>query len=375
MLRIALALAAFVAVSDRCSAGLSIIELQPLAGGGYTDVSSVNDRGDAVGTSAPDGGSSRAVVWHGAGSGSGGNVPQRVGPNGFSPGKINNGGQIAGNLAFGNGGYGPAVAQGDNASVLPDPRNGYGASVGSINDAGKVTGTAYRDGRLRAVTWQAGQPRWLPDWGLGSHAGAVNTAGAIAGDVLTDNGTFRPVVWGPADSLRELPVPSWGVGGSAGVITDAGLVAGTIYNSMGLLKPVVWTDVGVRSLPLLTVGWNGTPWAANEAGLIVGSADDADGQPHAVLWQDGHVRDLNDLLPADSGWRLTVAADVNESGQIVGQGYLDGQPRGYLLDLSAGDAGGNGGSPPPAVPLPAAAGMVLCAGPLLWVGRRVANGR
>ena len=41
--------------------------------------------------------------------------------------------------------------------------------------------------------------------------------------------------------------------------------------------------------------------------------------------------DLNTLLPADSGWVLLSANAINDAGQIVGEGTLDGEPRAFLL--------------------------------------------
>jgi hypothetical protein len=35
------------------------------------------------------------------------------------------------------------------------------------------------------------------------------------------------------------------------------------------------------------------------------------------------MRDLNDLIPADSGWELRTAQDINDVGQIVGYGVID----------------------------------------------------
>ena len=45
-------------------------------------------------------------------------------------------------------------------------------------------------------------------------------------------------------------------------------------------------------------------------------------------YQDGEILDLNDLLPADSGWWLSTAYGVNDAGQIVGSGCLFGRLRG-----------------------------------------------
>ena len=43
------------------------------------------------------------------------------------------------------------------------------------------------------------------------------------------------------------------------------------------------------------------------------------------------MQDLNNLLPANSGWVWSRAVDINDAGQIVGDGFKDGQPRAFLL--------------------------------------------
>jgi hypothetical protein len=40
--------------------------------------------------------------------------------------------------------------------------------------------------------------------------------------------------------------------------------------------------------------------------------------------------DLNAMLDPWSGWLLTRATAINTVGQIVGYGWLDGKPRGFL---------------------------------------------
>jgi probable HAF family extracellular repeat protein len=45
-----------------------------------------------------------------------------------------------------------------------------------------------------------------------------------------------------------------------------------------------------------------------------------------MVWENGQMHDLNHFLPAGSGWqRLGEANDINDSGQIVGWGVLNGQ--------------------------------------------------
>lgn len=76
----------------------------------------------------------------------------------------------------------------------------------------------------------------------------------------------------------------------------------------------------------------------DEAGRVVGwSRNDAAGAPQseqfsATLWANGQVKDLNELIPADSGWKLVDAYAINESGQITGSGYKDGRLQAFLLN-------------------------------------------
>src|SRR5207237_6729761 len=44
----------------------------------------------------------------------------------------------------------------------------------------------------------------------------------------------------------------------------------------------------------------------------------------AVLWQNGTITDLNKVLPKNSGWQLTYANGINDSGIIVGNGSHNG---------------------------------------------------
>jgi probable HAF family extracellular repeat protein len=56
------------------------------------------------------------------------------------------------------------------------------------------------------------------------------------------------------------------------------------------------------------------------------------GLSHAFVWtlQDG-MDDLNNLIPANSGWVLTRAAAINDNGEIVGTGTFNGKARAFKL--------------------------------------------
>ena len=74
---------------------------------------------------------------------------------------------------------------------------------------------------------------------------------------------------------------------------------------------------------------------------LVGFSRDGSGDVRAVRWVvdvNGNqtVEDLNDLLPAGSGWVLASAAGINDNGLITGSGTLNGEPAGFVFD-PAGD--------------------------------------
>jgi hypothetical protein len=55
---------------------------------------------------------------------------------------------------------------------------------------------------------------------------------------------------------------------------------------------------------------------------------------HGFLWTESTGwLDLNDLIPADSGWVIENVSAINNSGQITGQGYIDGEYHAFLLTL------------------------------------------
>ena len=91
------------------------------------------------------------------------------------------------------------------------------------------------------------------------------------------------------------------------------------------------------------------PLAINNSGSIVGYGDRETGGIRAVVWIEGTMYDLNDLVVSGDTWQeLTIAEDINDAGQIVGQGTNpDGEGHAFLLtpiveDPCEGDANGDG---------------------------------
>ena len=49
-----------------------------------------------------------------------------------------------------------------------------------------------------------------------------------------------------------------------------------------------------------------------------------------VLWRDGQVFELQALL-SSTGWSITSATGINNSGQIVGFGTFNNETHGFIL--------------------------------------------
>ena len=74
-------------------------------------------------------------------------------------------------------------------------------------------------------------------------------------------------------------------------------------------------------------------WDINDAGQVVGNSSGPIGTPsHAFIYTGGTLHDLNDLLAPGHGWEFVTAAfAINNVGQIVGYGRIDGEFRAFLL--------------------------------------------
>lgn len=211
------------------------------------------------------------------------------------------------------------------------------SSAFALNSTGLVVGESGNSkGNVHAFSYANGT---LSDLGtLGgtySSAFAVNDAGEVVGEssistsdvhgfvvqggVMTDVGTLG----GTYSSAYQVN----SAGQAIGVATTAGdaQTHGFVY-AAGVL-----TDLGTLG------GTDSSAIAINNRGQVVGESLTGSGATHAFLWQHGKLSDLNDLLPANSGWELVTALYINDAGRVVGVGNLAGMSQWFILDLPAGN--------------------------------------
>jgi probable HAF family extracellular repeat protein len=101
-----------------------------------------------------------------------------------------------------------------------------------------------------------------------------------------------------------------------------------VLSQQGLIG-VLWVNgVETQICACFTLG-------INESGQIVGGYSVSFGSScctFALLYENGALYNLNDLIPANSGWTLQAATAINDRGQIAGFGMIHGEIHAFRLD-------------------------------------------
>jgi probable HAF family extracellular repeat protein len=257
---------------------------------------------------------------------------------------INTSGQVTGYATQSDGSYRAFLYSQGVLTNLGTLGANFSAGYG-INDAGQVTGGSYVNSggtsNEHAFLWTPTIPNGssgsMADLGtLGgdtSYARAINGFGQVVGEAYDASGNFFAFLYsnGTMQNLGTLG----GEWSQAYGINDAGQVVGQAYlpGDVGahafLWQNGIMTDLGALG------GSYSTAIAISPNGqYIVGYANVLSGADivyHAFIYTRGRMVDLNSLIPANSGWVLNQANSINNAGQIVGFGTLNGKPRGFLL--------------------------------------------
>ncbi len=214
-------------------------------------------------------------------------------PDGFWPTGMNNRGEVAGNRDGK-----PAIWRDGKLKDLPGlPVPACYAHL--INNRGEVV-LGWQD----PETWV----RWLWLWRGGKTRRLGNDGESLYPyEVMTDNGDIAGTLaindseWAAVchrDRLERLPMPEGADhAGAIGLISPGGVVG---YSQTSLSDEATDYLSYLRSI-------------------------------RARLWKDGKVYDLNELIPADSGWELLMAERINDRGQIIGYGVWNDEDHSFLL--------------------------------------------
>lgn len=192
-----------------------------------------------------------------------------------------------------------------------------------------------------------------------SRATAINDTGEVLGYTiargrsgpsrgLIANGNSTTVLMSPGYCF-SFSTPCFSESTYATDINDKGQVVGygPLTSDRGSpLEAMLWKDPQTETIAEGLKGLGGTgnldyrgkiaslANSLNDSGEVVGLSYKSSGEQRAVFWKDAAFADLNELISTDLGWSLTEAIKINNQGQIVGKGYLDGKEQGFLLTLN-----------------------------------------
>ena len=266
-------------------------------------------------------------------------------------------------------------------TALPTLPGGNNANVFWINNLGQASGVAENDipdsscsivtpfqvRRFQPVIWgpKGEIQRVLSPlvskgdtvayaFTINDHGQAVGASGLCSTTGLPPvaiNNTIatHAVLWDKDGSITDLGSLG-GAANVAGNINNRGEVVGTAQSPKdGTVHVFLWTrqtgmlDYGAFPGAVATVA--PCCHTLNDRGKIVGFTVEP-ANPYfgrAVIWQGKVPVDLNTLIPKDSPLYLQAANSINDAGEIVGQGLINGETHAFLAtpcDRSHADAEG-----------------------------------
>ncbi len=195
-------------------------------------------------------------------------------------------------------------------------------------------------------------------FGINDRGQAVGSSGNCVNTSLppiNPNGAHA-VLWQPDGTAVDLGDLGGHAANIATSVNNLGVVVGNSLATDGTIHPFMWTSsTGIQDLgsfPGAIVTVAGCCHTLNDSGQVVGFAIDPSFNMTAFIVQNGTMTDLNTLLPNTSTWYLLQACSVNNSGQIIGAGFINGEVHAFLASPVSASAAppARGATKPPALP-------------------------
>jgi probable HAF family extracellular repeat protein len=206
--------------------------------------------------------------------------------------------------------------------------NGFDSSLASgINDSGEMVGVSFSSQNLAN---EAGF-RWTASTGMqaidgSATANGINANGDIAGSTVNQ---LAAIFTATGTTINLGTLGDFSIAIAVNDIDHA--VGYSPVQSGGPTHAFFYNGTTLQDLGSLQTGDRMVASSLNDSDLVVGTSN-LNGNALAWVWSaTTGIEDLNTLIPANSGWVLTVASGVDQNGNIVGAGVIGGAVHGFLL--------------------------------------------
>jgi probable HAF family extracellular repeat protein len=211
------------------------------------------------------------------------------------------------------------------------------STASAVNDLGQIVGAGRFESGYHAFLWNSPGDIVV----LGSLGGAVsnaldiNNSGIVVGSsqlAPTPDGLISSVAFVYKDGLMTGLDVFGSLNSSASAINDRGQIVGAFETDDGESHPFLFDSLsGLRDLG--ASGLDSSAYDINEQGVILGHSERVadSGVQYAFLYDAVNgTRFLEDLIGPNTGWSNLTAHSINNRGQILGQGIINGESHVFL---------------------------------------------
>jgi probable HAF family extracellular repeat protein len=328
----------FVLLSASESRASALYSVTDLGSTSAVTITGLNDAGQVVGTVYPafGTGKSYAFVYDGTPAGTVTPLGGSLDPTNYPavrdsfPQAINNSGQILATDQTGSVTGTPGssfVYSNGQTTILPVSASAFndqgqvvgqvlymipcaGSRASALNDQGQVVGAYLYDLATKTIQYMT-----ATGTAATQIAQAVNNSGQATGSLT--NG--HPFLYsnGKTIDLGTLG----GTSGYGSAINSQGDVVGTAQTASSQSHAFLYSNGAMKDLGVLPGDLSSAAVSINNLGQVVGTSSSGDFLYRtAFLYRNGVMKNLNDLIGANSGWKITDALKINNRGQILALG-------------------------------------------------------
>lgn len=114
-------------------------------------------------------------------------------------------------------------------------------------------------------------------------------------------------------------------------VNGNGQIVGFSNSANSNIHAFLYSNGTMSDLGILSGGTVSVATDINSSGEVVGFGNIATGSTHGFIYKNGTMVNLDDLLPANSGWTTLYAYGINDSGQVSGEGIHNGIRHAFLM--------------------------------------------